>query len=128
MPTFTAQYRCTYLRTACDFTADTPEQALELARAKYRENHDELVFEPIYDTRHPPLQQITIHEADFDEPTDVRWQSNDCRLREAAAELLEALETAIYALDETLDGFGPSRQKALQNARAAVVRARPADR
>jgi len=44
--------------------------------------------------------------------------------RHAARTLLAALEGALYALDENMEGSGPSRQTAIANAYAAVAEAK----
>ena len=46
-----------------------------------------------------------------------------CRLHKAAPRVLEALRGCLYALDPNMDGYGPSRQTAMDEARAIISHA-----
>ena len=93
MPSYTA-----YFETDADYAergieADTPAQALQMARAL---DADELYFIP--HNADAPLNEIRIVR-DADLATVAEWKSDEQRLREVAPELLEALEQARAALN-----------------------------
>ena len=93
MPKFIAHYKRYHLHARFQVTTETPEQALELALAKYHEDFFNLNFVP-YDIqyiRYSALKEIVIL-ADDSEPTDVTWESDDYRLHKAASDLVAALD------------------------------------
>jgi hypothetical protein len=81
-----------YARRA--FEADTPQEALELARQFYDENLGELDFRT-YDSIEP-LDQIQIWDPEHG--VLALWESPDYLVRQAAFELLNALEHAVAGL------------------------------
>jgi hypothetical protein len=95
MPTYTAYFRTDDQYATHDFEADTPEQALALARQLHNDNQLDLMFEP-YDGG-MPVDEIAIQDANFNEL--AVWRDADLHLRLAANDLLEALEQAIQALN-----------------------------
>lgn len=88
MTTYTAYFRTDIRFAVCDFEADTPEDALQMARALAEHDPDALDFEH-YDTP-MPLDEIEISGPAGDGL--AVWRSDDLRLRLAARELLEALQ------------------------------------
>lgn len=92
MSKYTAHFHSTYTRAVFDFTAKTPQEALELARAKYNEDYSDLDFVPD-DHKSSYLQEISIAAGDF--TPALRWQMPDYRLREVAPDLLKALEALL---------------------------------
>ena len=123
----TKTYRAEFF-TAADyairnFEAKTPEQAIELARRFYEDNIIDLDFRSYDDIE--PLDQIEV----WDQKTGKRasWQSDDCRLRKAAPELLAALRDILPRYTEFLRGVGadPAQCEDYQRANAAVAKAEP---
>lgn len=96
MPTYTAHFRTETHYADRDFEADSPQQALQLARAVYENRTETLPFEA-YDGD-PTVEEIDIRDEE-DEPTGAFWQSDDLRVHLAARELLDALEQAVAALN-----------------------------
>ena len=101
MPTYTAHY-CTDAEHAfSNVEADTPEQALRLARELWERDPDALTFEPY--TSMMPLTDITIDGPDGGGLAG--WQSDDLRVQLAARALLDAAVLArrelrqLYATD-----------------------------
>lgn len=93
----TTTYRAEFF-TAADyavrsFDAETPEQALQLARRFYEDNLIELDFCSHDDNA--GLDQIQIW--DNKRGTLATWESDDYRLRQAAPELLTALQAQTRA-------------------------------
>jgi hypothetical protein len=80
---------------ARDFEADSPQEALQLARQFYDQNLSELEFRS-YDEIEP-LDQIQIWDPECG--ALALWQSEDFSLRQAARELLLALTKALAALN-----------------------------
>lgn len=125
MPRYTA-----YFETDADFAervidADTPGEALQMARAL---DMDDLYFRP-HDAD-APLNEIRIVR-DADLATVAEWKDPDFLAREAGPELLEALQKAehylsrFYALaieSETDPRYGLERD-AITEARAAIASA-----
>jgi hypothetical protein len=103
----TKPYRAEFF-TAADyavhnFEAETPQQALQMAREFFEDNLVELDFRS-YDNA--GLDQIQIR--DDQRGALAAWESDDYRLRRAAPELLEALKDAkatIGALANDVDAF-----------------------
>jgi hypothetical protein len=77
------------------FEADTPEQALQLARQFYDDDIIELDFRSYDDIE--PLDQIQICNSSG--RTVATWESADFRLRRAAPKLLEACQKALSEIE-----------------------------
>jgi hypothetical protein len=91
----TKMYRAEFF-TAADyavrnFEAETPDQALDLARQFYDDNLVELDFRSYDDNA--GLDQIQIW--DSERGALASWESDDYRLRQAARELLDALKSVL---------------------------------
>jgi hypothetical protein len=106
MTTYTAYFRTDAGSASHEFEADTPEQALALARQFYDDDWSQLYFEP-YD-RGIPVNEITISDAEGNEC--MAWLDDDLRLSLAARDLLEALELAVAALNTAPRFAVPSLQ------------------
>jgi hypothetical protein len=128
MPTtYTAHY-CTDAEHAFhDIKADSPEQALRLARELWERDPDALDFEP-YDSM-MPLTDITI-----DGPAGgglAVWQSDDLRLHLAATDLREALAMLLEGLDDAFphacrtDAEHAILDAVITRARDALAKAAP---
>ena len=101
MTTYTAQFHTDADFAERTFEADTPEQALTLARAFYDEHTEDLTFES-YDSG-MPVNEIEIAD---DEGTRLAvWQDDDLRLRLAAADLVDALEVQAEAAQAVVDAW-----------------------
>ena len=105
-----------------NFEAETPEQALELARRFYEDNIIDLDFRSYDDIE--PLDQIEV----WDQKTGKRaaWQSDDYLLRKAAPDLYKALDYFFNIMHD----YESSRRKgyiqlAMEQTRAALAKARP---
>ena len=95
MTTYTAYFHTDAEWASHEFEADTPEQALALARQFCNEDSSRLCFES-YDGG-MPVNEITISDAEGYEYT--AWIDADLRLHLAARDLLEALEQGLTALN-----------------------------
>jgi hypothetical protein len=106
-----------------DFAADTPEQALQLARRFYDEDIGELDFRSNDDNAGLDLIQIW----DSKRGTLATWESDEYRLRNAAPELLAALNRILPRYADFLSRAGADLKACedYQTAKAAVVRASP---
>jgi hypothetical protein len=98
----TTTYRAEFF-TAADyavryFEAETPQQALELARQFYDEDPGELDFRSYEDNA--GIDQIQIW--DNERGTLATWYSDDYRLRRAARELLTALQVQTQAAQSVI--------------------------
>jgi hypothetical protein len=91
MKTYTVTFRTDAEFATRDFEAETPEQALALARQFYDDDPLDLDFESYYEAM--PVNEITINDADDDEV--AVWLDDDLRLRLAARDLLEAAELVV---------------------------------
>jgi hypothetical protein len=91
MKTYTAYFRSDADFATRDFEADTPEQALELARRFYDDDPSDLMFESYIDGM--PVNEIAIKGDDHNEL--AVWLDEDLRLRLAARDLLEAAELVV---------------------------------
>jgi len=100
-----------------NFEAETPEQALQLARQFYDEDIGELDFRSYDDNA--GVDEIQIW--DSQRGTLARWESDDYRLRKSACELLEALKD----LHDQLEFFGmdTSKRPSLERSKAAIAKA-----
>ena len=122
----TKTYRAEFF-TAADyavrnFEAETPEQALELARKFYEDDLIELDFRSYDDNA--GLDQIEV----WDQTSGNRalWESDDYRLRKAAPDLYKALEYFFNIMHD----YDSSRRKgyirfAMEQARAVLAKAEP---
>jgi hypothetical protein len=95
MKTYTATFRTDAEFATREIKAATPEQALKKARRLYDDDPFDLMFES-YDGG-MPVNEIAIADADHDEL--AVWRDDDMRLRNAARDLLDALEQAVQALN-----------------------------
>jgi hypothetical protein len=95
MTTYTAHFHTDAEWAARDFEAETPEQALTLARQFYDNHFSELYFESYGGGM--PVNEIVIHHDDGEEC--ATWQDDDLCLHLAARDLLHALEQAVAALN-----------------------------
>jgi len=127
----TTRYRAGFFSVADyafrDFEAETPEQALEVARRFYEESVGDLKFRSYDDNT--ALDQIQIWG---DEPgTLASWESDDYRLRRAVRELLAALEAQTEAAQAVIDNWPKgdlgvavrALDTGLAMARSAIARA-----
>jgi hypothetical protein len=88
---------CNDRQWACrDFDAETPEQALELARQFATERRDDLDLD-YYDACNTPISEIEVVD-DNGDPL-ATWYDDDLRLRLAAPDLLTAAEAVLAAWD-----------------------------
>ena len=104
------------------FEADTPEQALALARQLYADDPVDLMFEP-YDGG-LPVNEIAIHDSDYKEL--AVWRDDAKRMQLAARDLLDAL-TDLVERDraEAADsGFTDEEMSWLEDARRAIAKAK----
>ena len=108
-----------------NFEAETPEQALELARAFYDENVIDLNFQSYEDNA--GLDQIQIW--DSERGRLASWKSDDYCRRQAAGDLLAALKLILppYAVLLREVGADPNKSEAYQKAAAAIAKASPQD-
>jgi hypothetical protein len=130
----TNTYRAEFF-TAADyavrtFQADTPEQALRLARRFYDEDIGQLDFRSYDDNT--GLDQIQIW--DYERGTLALWESDDYRLAQAARELLAALQAQTAAAKAVignweqgdLAGAVRALNASIAEALAAIAKAAPA--
>jgi hypothetical protein len=102
-----------------EFQARSPQDALKKARAFAENQIDELSFEH-YSGAHP-INEIAVSGAAGDEA--ALWQDEDLRLRLAAGDLFEALESCVDCLaDLARTDDGTPSVSALDQARAAIAR------
>jgi hypothetical protein len=100
------------------FEADTPEEAIELARRFVDDcRHDELIFDS-YAGCDCPINEIEVCDEDDNEL--AVWYDEDKRLRLAARALLEALE----ALVDRDDAESIFATPVLKQARSAIAKAK----
>jgi len=112
MTTYTATFRSDAEYASHDFEADTPEQALALARKFYADETTELWFDHYAEMQ---INEIAIEDADHEEL--AVWQDEDLRLRLAASDLLAAAELVVARwergdLAEALRGLDAAIAKA----------------
>jgi hypothetical protein len=131
----TAIYRAEFF-TAADyavreFEAETPDQALELARRFYDEDIGELDFRSYDDNS--ALDQIDIWRTEQCAGARrllsraISWESDEFRLRLAAPQLRSALALVLRHYAEFLRGVGadPEQCNAYQTAKAALAATEP---
>jgi hypothetical protein len=97
-----------------DFDAETPEQALALARCFAEEKWDVLALD-YYEAGDSPVNEIEVCDEDYN--SLAMWRDDDLRLRLAARDLLDALVN----LEAHIDGAYPGVD--LTEARAAIAKA-----
>jgi hypothetical protein len=90
MTTYTVNFASDAAFASRNFDAETPEQALALARKLYEDEPSELWFEP-YDGM--DVNEIVIYDADYNKL--AVWLDDDMRLRLAARDLLDAAEQVV---------------------------------
>ncbi len=96
MTTYSVRFRNSIASACEDIEADTPEDALALARKFVDEDSLDLCLEG-YDLS-SPVNEIVVNDDDGNEL--AFWLSEDMRLRLAGQDLLDALEQAVAALNE----------------------------
>jgi hypothetical protein len=129
MTTYTATFRTEDTWATEDIEADTPEQALQQARA-LADNEPNALDWCAYDPGCFPIEEIEIDGPDGDETV---WRSEDLALRLAASSVLNALEAQTDAAQAVIDAWaegdlaGAVRMldASISMARAAIARARP---
>ena len=121
MTTYIVKFSTQAESGACDIDAETPEQALQLARKAWGDNPDAIAWDHYCERQ--GLTNITI--LNEDEGVLLEWIDPEESVRLAAAELLEALELCEDALSELarLDDGTPSIS-ALDAARATIAKAK----
>jgi hypothetical protein len=118
MTTYTVNFASDAEFASRNFDAETPEQALALARKLYEDEPSELWFES-YDGM--DVNEILVYDADGNEL--AVWYDADMHLRLAAQDLLEALEAVCdLPADDTGDRTIPAGF--LDQARAAIAKAK----
>jgi hypothetical protein len=122
MTTYTAYFRTDAEFAYYDFEAETPEQALALARKLYEDDPSELDFET-YDSG-MPVNEIAIRDADANEL--AVWQDEDLTLRLAARDLLDALTDLVERdrAEAASCGFSDDEMSWLEDARRAIAKAK----
>jgi stage V sporulation protein SpoVS len=95
MTTYTANFRTDAEWAEEEFEAETPQQALALARAFYDSHTEDLMFQS-YDGG-MPVNEIEISGDAGDKL--VVWRDEYLTLHLAASDLLDALEQAVAALN-----------------------------
>ena len=122
MTTYTAYFRTDSEYAVEQLDADTPEQALALARKLYWEDHSlELCFQSYGGL---DVNEIAIYTDDHDEL--AVWRDEDMHLRLAARDLLDAL-TDLVERDRTEAascGFTDDEMSWLEDARRAIAKAK----
>jgi hypothetical protein len=115
MTTYTVNFASDAECASHDFDAETPEQALALARKLYEDDPSKLWFE-VYDGM--DVNEIIVYDANGN---DVAvWYDDDMRLRLAARDLLDALQ-AVIDRDDAESVFATP---VLNQARAAIAKAK----
>jgi hypothetical protein len=119
MTTYTAYFRTDAEYAVEQFEADTPEQALALAREfdisrLYLEAYDGGML----------INEIAIQTADHDEL--AVWRDEDMHLRLAARDLLDALTGLVERdrADAADSGFTDDEMSWLEDARRAIAKAK----
>lgn len=84
------------------FAADTPEQALELARKAFTDDPGKFGFSPA-DCGYLELQEIRLVNHDAEEV--LYWMTDAYRLQLYAPELLKALESQVEATRQIVDAW-----------------------
>jgi len=129
MTIYTAKFRIDADYAEKTFEANTPEQALALARAFYNEHDEDLMFEEYGGGS--PVNEIEIAGPDGREL--AVWHDDDLRLRLAARDLLDALEVQTAEAQAVINTWAKGDLAAavrmldasIPAARAAIARAKP---
>jgi hypothetical protein len=119
MTTYTAKFFTDTDHAEETFEAETPEQAVTLARAFYDEHDEELQFES-YDSGGMPVNEIQISDPEGNEL--AFWLNDDLRLRLAASDLLDALEAAVERLE--ISNYAGQEDAYIAQAKAAIGKAK----
>jgi hypothetical protein len=114
MKTYTVYFRTEAQRASHDIEADTPEEALALAR-KLDPRH-ELWFDPCYSPT--PVNEIAVCDPDGEEV--AVWLDGDRRLQLTAPDMLEVLEFIAADIEECVR----AKDAWLKLARAAIAKAK----
>ena len=101
MKTYTATFRTADTWATEEINAETPEQALQQARALADSNAGVLDW-CTYDPQSVPLDEI---EIDGPDGAGAVWQSEDLAPRLAASDLLDALEAQTDAAQAVIDAW-----------------------
>ena len=122
MTTYTAYFRTDSEAATRKIEADTPEQALIKAQELYANDPSDLWFERYDDGM--PVNEIVIHSDDHDEL--ATWIDDDLRLRRAAQDLLDALESLVVRdrAGAAASGFTDDETTWLEDARRAIAKAK----
>jgi hypothetical protein len=88
------------------FVADTPDQALELARKAFTEDPSNFGFSPA-DCGYLRLQEISLVNEDGEQV--AHWMTDEYRLQLHAPDLLKALESQVEATREIIDACNTDR-------------------
>ena len=104
------------------FDADTPEQALALARQLYDDDPVDMMFEPYEGGL--PVNEIAIHDADYKEL--AVWRDDAKRMQLAARDLLDALTDLVERdrAEAASCGFTDDEMSWLDDARRAIAKAK----
>jgi hypothetical protein len=128
----TKTYRAEFFTSADwafrDFEAETPEQALAVARQFYADNLGELNFQS-YDAIEP-LDHMQIWDAK--RGSVASWESDEYRLRLAAPDLLKALADQTDAAQAVIDNWSKgdlagavrALDASIETARTALAKAK----
>jgi hypothetical protein len=127
--TYTATFRTADTWATHDIDAETPELALQQARALVENDANALDW-CTYDPSSVPLEEIEISGPDGH---DAVWQSDDLALRLASADLRDALEAETDAAQAVIDAWAEgdlaaavrALDAAISGARAAIAKAKP---
>ena len=130
MTTYTARFHSEHAWATEDIEAETPEQALQQARA--RADDDPVAL----DWWHYDGSPVSVHEIEIEDSngeSETAWQSDELSLRVAASDLLAALETQTEAAQAVVDcwvkgdlaGAVRMLDASIPAARAAIAAAKP---
>jgi hypothetical protein len=122
MTTYTAYFYTDDDFATRRFEADTPEQALALARQLYADDPVDLMFEPYEGGM--PVNEIAIHDADYKEL--AVWRDDVKRMQLAAGDLLDALTDLVERdrAEAASCGFTDDEMSWLEDARRAIAKAK----
>jgi hypothetical protein len=123
MTTYRAEFFTSADYAVRNFEAETPEQALQLARQFFEDDLIELDFRSYDD--HAGLDEIEVWNRE--DGKRASWQSDEYRQRKAAPELLSALKLILPHYADFLRGAGADLEECegYQRAKAAVASAAP---
>jgi hypothetical protein len=118
MTTYDVRLHREVLLTFYAVKADSPEDAASSARGFATGGADRI------DDCGELSARVDVADGDYHPPLTIDFEAE--RQRKAAPRLLAAVEGALFALDENIDGSGPSKQTAIANALAAIAEAKAA--